>query len=111
MACAARLVKLVKASKDNYSVVVQGLSRVRVGDTLQTQPYMRAKIQAVKDVTVNPVEVEALTMSLRKTAREVLRLIPELPPSATELLERVEDAGVLADLMPYSTVCPRLSIR
>ena len=30
LGCAARLVKLVKASKDNFSVVVQGLSRVRM---------------------------------------------------------------------------------
>ncbi len=99
MACAARLVKLVKASKDNFSVVVQGLSRVRLSEYTQTLPYLKARIAAVDDVATNPVEVEALTMSLKKTAREVLRLIPELPPSASELLERVDDAGVLADLV------------
>ncbi len=99
MGCAARLVKLVKASKDNFSVVVQGLSRVRLNEYTQSLPYLRARISAVDDVNTNQVEVEALTMSLKKTAREVLRLIPELPPSAAELLERVEDAGVLADLI------------
>ncbi len=99
MGCAARLVKLVKASKDNFSVVVQGLSRVRLNEYTQSLPYLRARISAVEDMTTNQVEVEALTMSLKKTAREVLRLIPELPPSAAELLERVDDAGVLADLI------------
>ncbi len=99
MGCAARLVKLVKASKDNFSVVVQGLSRVRLTEYTQSLPYLRARISAVEDMTTNQVEVEALTMSLKKTAREVLRLIPELPPSAAELLERVDDAGVLADLI------------
>ena len=99
MGCAARLVKLVKASKDNFSVVVQGLSRVRLNEYTQSLPYLRARISAVDDVTTNQVEVEALIMSLKKTAREVLRFIPELPPSATELLERVDDAGVLADLI------------
>jgi ATP-dependent Lon protease len=99
MGCAARLVKLVKASKDNFSVVVQGLSRVRLTEYTQNLPYLKARITAVDDVATNQVEVEALTMSLKKTAREVLRLIPELPPSASELLERVDDAGVLADLI------------
>ncbi|OGQ84960.1 MAG: endopeptidase La [Deltaproteobacteria bacterium RIFOXYA12_FULL_58_15] len=99
LGCAARLVKLVKASKDNFSVVVQGLSRVRLTEYSQSLPYLKARIHAVDDSSTNVVEVEALTMSLKKTAREVLRLIPELPPSAAELLERVDDAGVLADLI------------
>lgn len=99
MGCAARLVKLVKASKDNFSVVVQGLSRVRLSEYTQSLPYLKARLTSVDDITTNQVEVEALTMSLKKTAREVLRLIPELPPSAAELLERVDDPGVLADLI------------
>jgi len=99
MGCAARLVKLVKASKDNFSVVVQGLSRVQLNEYTQSQPYLKARISAVDDVSYNPVEAEALTMSLKKTAREVLRLIPELPPSAAELLERVDDPSVLVDLV------------
>ena len=99
MGCAARLVKLVKASKDNFSVVVQGLSRVRVTEYSQSLPYLKAKIVSVEDSTQNEVEAEALTMSLRKTSREVLRLIPELPPSAAELLDRVDEPGILADLI------------
>ncbi len=99
LGCAARLVKLVKASKDNFSVVVQGLSRIRLAEYTQSLPYLKARISAVDEVSYNPVEVEALTMSLKKTAREVLRLIPELPPSAAELLERVEDPSVLVDLI------------
>jgi ATP-dependent Lon protease len=99
MGCAARLVKLVKASKDNFSVVVQGISRVRLSEYTQSLPYLKARVTPVDDQSLNRVEVEALSMSLKKTAREVLRLIPELPPSAAELLERVDEAGVLADLI------------
>ena len=99
VACAARLVKLVKASKDNFSVVVQGLSRVKLREFTQDEPYMKALIEPIEEESYNPVEVEALTMSLKKTAQDVLRLIPELPHSAVELLERVDEPGVLADLI------------
>ena len=97
VACAARLVKLVKASKDNFSVVVQGLSRVKLREFTQDEPYMKALIEPVEEESYNPVEVEALTMSQRH--QDVLRLIPELPHSAVELLERVDEPGVLADLI------------
>ena len=60
---------------------------------------MKALIEPVEEESYNPVEVEALTMSLKKTAQDVLRLIPELPHSAVELLERVDEPGVLADLI------------
>ena len=96
MRCAA--LKLVKASKDNFSVVA-GLSRIEMADYTQSLPYLKAHIKAIDEESASEVEVEALTMSLKKTAREVLRLIPELPPSAAELLERVDDAGVLSDLI------------
>lgn len=97
--CAASLVKLVKTGKDNFSVVVRGLSRIRVKEYAQFLPYLKARVEAVDETNNNPVEAEALGMSLKKTAREVLKLIPELPPSASELLEKVEDSSVLADLI------------
>ena len=80
-------------------MVVQGLSRVKLREFTQDEPYMKALIEPIEEESYNPVEVEALTMSLKKTAQDVLRLIPELPHSAVELLERVDEPGVLADLI------------
>lgn len=97
--CIANLVKLVKTGKDNFSVVVRGLSRVNIQEYTQTTPYLKAKVEVLNETNLAPVEVNALAMALKKTAREVLKLIPELPPSASELLEKVEDASVLADLI------------
>lgn len=97
--CAASLVKLVKTGKDNFSVVVRGLARVKISEFSQSLPYLKARVASINEPNLNPVEVEALAMSLKKSAREVLKLIPELPPSAAELLEKVEDPSVLADLI------------
>ncbi len=99
MGCAASLVKLVKTGKDNFSVVVRGLARIKITEYSQFLPYLKARVASVEESNSNPVESEALSMSLKKTAREVLKLIPELPPSASELLEKVEDPSVLSDLI------------
>jgi ATP-dependent Lon protease len=99
LGCVARIVKHVRSGVDNMSVVVQGLTRIKVLEYTQSLPYLKAKVTGVEEDNPNPLETEALTVSLKKTAKEVLQLIPELPPSASELLDRVEDPGVLSDLI------------
>jgi len=59
-------------------------------------------------LTVN-VSVEQL-MRGDFAAREVLKLIPELPPSAAELLEKVEDASVLADLIASNLTIENVTV-
>jgi ATP-dependent Lon protease len=96
----ARIVKLLKMGEDNYSLVVQGLARVRVLDLVQEAPYLKARIEAVEDRTpVDDVEVEALAINLKKLAREVIELMPELPAAATELVDSITHPGHLADLI------------
>jgi ATP-dependent Lon protease len=96
----ARIVKLLKMGEDNYSLVVQGLARFRVLDLVQEAPYLKARIDPVEDRTsVDDVEVEALAINLKKLAREVIELMPELPAAATELVESITHPGHLADLI------------
>ncbi|HET6922470.1 MAG TPA: endopeptidase La, partial [Anaeromyxobacteraceae bacterium] len=103
----ARIVKLLKMGEDNYSLVVQGLARVRVLDLVQEAPYLKARIEAVEDRTpVDDVEVEALAINLKKLAREVIELMPELPAAATELVDSITHPGHLADLIAANVDVP-----
>jgi ATP-dependent Lon protease len=103
----ARIVKLLKMGEDNYSLVVQGLARVRVLDLVQESPYLKARIEAVEDRTpVDDVEVEALAINLKKLAREVIELMPELPAAATELVDSITHPGHLADLIAANVDVP-----
>ncbi len=103
----ARIVKLLKMGEDNYSLVVQGLARVRVLDLVQETPYLKARIEAVEDKTpVDDVEVEALAINLKKLAREVIELMPELPAAATELVDSITHPGHLADLIAANVDVP-----
>src|SRR5690606_2389743 len=96
----ARIVKLLKMGEDNYSLVVQGISRFRIVELIQEEPYLKARIEAVEEpLDPDEVEVQALAINLKKLAREVIELMPELPAAAGELVESITHPGHLADLI------------
>jgi ATP-dependent Lon protease len=107
MGTVARIVKLLKMGEDNYSLVVQGLARFRVLELVQESPYLKARIEPVDDKTPpDAVEVEALTINLKKLAREVIEMMPQLPAAATELVESITHPGHLADLIAANVDVP-----
>src|SRR5207248_744342 len=107
MGTVARIVKLLKMGEDNYSLVVQGLARFRVVELVQEHPYLKARIEPVDDkAPIDEVEIEALGINLKKLAREVIEMMPELPAAATELVESITQPGHLADLIAANVDVP-----
>ncbi len=107
MGTVARIVKLLKMGEDNYSLVVQGLARFRMQEITQIDPFLRAKIEPVDmPAEVEDVEVQALAINLKKLASEVIDMMPELPPAATELIESITHPGHLADLITANIDVP-----
>jgi ATP-dependent Lon protease len=104
----ARVVKLLKMGEDNYSLVVQGLARFKVLELVQESPYLKARVDAIEDkpAATDDVEIEALAINLKKLAREVIELMPELPAAATELVESITHPGHLADLIAANVDVP-----
>src|SRR6478672_13896612 len=70
--CAARVLKALKHSSGNYSLILQGLTRIRLTDVSQTAPYLKAKIKRLEESNVDDDEAEALSMSLRDIAKQVI---------------------------------------
>jgi ATP-dependent Lon protease len=97
--CAARILKVIKLAKDNFSVILQGVARIRVEEYAQTEPFINARVQAVPDPTTADVELDALVMNLKDIAKRVIKLMPELPKEAGALVESVTEPGQLADLI------------
>ena len=96
----ARIVKLLKMGEDNYSLVVQGISRFRVLEFVQFTPYLKARVELIpEEKPGDDVELEALAINLKKLAREVIEMMPEIPAAATELVESISHPGHLADLI------------
>jgi ATP-dependent Lon protease len=97
--CAARILKVIKLAKDSFSVILQGVSRVRLLELGLQDPYMLAKIQVLPDPPATPAEFEALVANVKDVAKRVIKLMPELPKEAAALLDSVNEPGQLADLI------------
>src|SRR5262247_1442856 len=49
--CAARILKVIKLAKDNFSVILQGVARVKIGEYLQHDPFITARVSPIPDPT------------------------------------------------------------
>jgi len=104
--CAARVLKALKHSSGNYSLILQGIVRIRLESVTQSGPYMRAKIRRLEEPHTEDVEAEALAMSLRDIAKQVIQLMPELPREAGSLIDSIQAPGALADLVAANLDAP-----
>jgi ATP-dependent Lon protease len=104
--CAARVLKALKHSSGNYSLILQGLTRIKLVEITQTAPYLKAKIARLDEQSTADDEAEALSMSLRDIAKQVIQLMPELPREAGSLIDSIQAPGALADLVAANLDAP-----
>jgi ATP-dependent Lon protease len=105
--CAVVVRTLMKAP-DAVRLIVQGISRFRIVERLQTEPYMRAKIEVLPEPELgeDEEEVEALRRSVAALFDQAIRLAPNLQEELRGLTSSVTEPNVLTDLvaahMPFS---------
>lgn len=103
---AARVLKALKHSSGNYSLILQGLLRVRMEGVSAQDPYIKARVSRLDEPKSEDVESEALAMSLRDIAKQVIQLMPELPREASTLIDSIQEPGQLADLVAANLDAP-----
>ena len=99
----ARILKVVKIASDNYSVIIQGQQRIRLQEMVQEQPFFLGRFEVLEEASVeerdDQVEVEALFLNLKSTAKQVVKFIPEMPREASQMVDGVNDPGQLCDFV------------
>jgi ATP-dependent Lon protease len=95
--------KVVKIASDNYSVIIQGQQRIKLDEMLQEQPYFEGRFDVIPEPEAegpeDQVEIQALFMNLKSTAKQVVKFIPEMPKEASQMVDGVDDPGQLCDFV------------
>ncbi|HRY50652.1 MAG TPA: endopeptidase La [Candidatus Paceibacterota bacterium] len=95
--CAARILKMLKYPNNAVRVLVQGLRRFRLLDYESQDPYLRARVEYLKDQVEESIEVTALTRNALRLFEEVANLSPAMSDETKQAVLGTEDAGRLTD--------------
>ncbi len=96
---AVMVLKLLKTEEGGMSIIVHGLSRVKIEKWGQQDPYMRGKISELVDNQEQNKETEALMNNVRNIAGRIIELSPNIPDEAVIVLSQISHPGQLADFL------------
>lgn len=96
---AANILRLLRSPDGSLQLIVRGAARVRLEEILQTEPYMRARVEELPEVAVETTEVEALQRNLLSLFQRIVSLSATLPDEAAGAAADISEPGRLADFV------------
>jgi ATP-dependent Lon protease len=102
--------RVMKTPEGNLFVIIMGVSRARMQEFNQFEPYLRAKIGVMADEKEDEtgVDFQALRRTVLSQFERIIKLSPQLPDDLQTIVINIEDSGRLADYI--ATNLPNLSI-
>jgi len=97
--CAVRGLKMLKFPDNTVRVLVEGLRRFRVAHYESHEPYLRAKVEVIRDVVEQSLELTAMTRNAQRQFQEIIDLSPAMSDEVKVAALNTEHPGKLADLI------------
>ncbi len=99
VATAAYILKMLKMPNDSIRLLIQGISRIRVGPFSQREPFLRAQVTTLVEQGEKTTETQALMAGVKGIFQKFVELAPNLPADLAIMAMNIEEPGVLADLI------------
>ncbi len=93
------ILKLFKLPDGNQSIIVHGLTRFRLLELTQTDPFALGRIEVLEDLLLEGAPLDALVASVRQQANRVIELSPNTPDEAAQVLNSITNPSALADFL------------
>lgn len=97
--CAARVLKMLKFPDNTVRVLIEGLRRFEIKEYKTEDPYLCAKIEVLKEISEDSVEMAALARNAQIQFQEIINLSPALSDQVKITALNTEQPGKLADLI------------
>jgi len=96
---AALILRMIRELDGSQRVIVQGISRIKVKEYVQRDPYYKARIEVLEEGVAQGVEIEALMMNLKHLFQRAVELAPYLTADLGTMVNNVKSPSILADLI------------
>ncbi|MGB5054089.1 MAG: LON peptidase substrate-binding domain-containing protein, partial [Nitrospirales bacterium] len=95
------IMRMLKLPDARIKILVQGLTKARVQEFTQTNPFFSARIKTlIESPTALPsLEKEAIVRSTRESLEKIVGLGKVLMPDVLTVIENLDDPGRLADII------------
>jgi ATP-dependent Lon protease len=97
---AAKIREIVKESDKTIRVLIEGISRVRIAEFIQEEPFLKVRIEALAEPIARKTEkIEALMYSVVNQFKECVNLGVTVPLDMLLIIVNIKNPWQLADLI------------
>ena len=95
----AMILKMAKTEDNKAQLLIQGLSRFRVTEYTDVKPYLKARVEYIRDKGEKDKETEALMLNVAGLFARIVELSPGLPPEMAAMSKTIQEPGIMADMV------------
>jgi len=93
------IVKMLRFPDGSLRILVQGVARVKITRFTQMSPYMKARMDVIKESKEKSLELEALTRNAISLFQKVVSMAFYLPDELQAVVLNIQDESKLADFV------------
>ncbi len=95
------IMRMLKLPDERIKILVQGLSKGRVQEYIQSDPYYSVRIAKIVEAKppATSLEAEAVTRTVKEQLERIISLGKVLMPDVMVVIENLDDPGRLADMV------------
>lgn len=92
----AQIMRMIKMPDGSTTAIIQGRQRFVTNEQVQSDPYIKAKIEVLQDLLpIDDKEFEASMSTLKDLAAEIIKLSPQIPSEANIVLRNINSPATL----------------
>jgi len=96
---AAAIIRMLKMPDGSMQLFMQGVQRIRIVEYVEKEPYLKARVEKIKEKIEQTVEVEGLARNVLAQFKKMVSMAPYLPNEIFVAAMNINEPNNLADFI------------